>query len=59
MRLVFRPRCCSRALAFCPCWIASVVPMMAGQAAMAVKRPNTIVLSSVDVLMTIQVANVL
>lgn len=32
--------------------------MMAGQAAIAVKRPNTIALLSVDVLVTVQVANV-
>lgn len=38
----FCPRCFSFAFFFCPCLTASVVPMMAGHAAMAVKRPRTI-----------------
>lgn len=41
-RLVFCPRCFSFAFLFCPERTASVVPMMAGHAAIAVKSPRTI-----------------
>lgn len=41
VRLCFRPRCSSRAFSRWPWRTASVVPMMAGQAATAVKMPNT------------------
>ena len=40
-RLVFCPRCFSFAFLFCPERTASVVPMMAGHAAIAVKSPKT------------------
>lgn len=42
IRLDFWPRCFSFALFLCPWRTASVVPMIAGQAAIAVKRPSTI-----------------
>lgn len=42
IRLDFWPRCFSFALFLCPWRTASVVPMIAGQAAIAVKSPNTI-----------------
>jgi hypothetical protein len=41
MRFVLRPRCFSLALCLWPCWTASTVPMMAGQAAIAVRMPKT------------------
>jgi hypothetical protein len=41
-RFVFAPRCCSLALLRWPWRTASVVPMMAGQAAIAVMIPKTI-----------------
>ena len=40
-RFVFCPRCFSFAFLFCPERTASVVPMMAGHAAIAVKSPKT------------------
>ncbi len=42
MRFDFRPRCLSLAFFLCPWRTASVVPIIAGQAAIAVKSPNTI-----------------
>lgn len=39
-RFAFRLLCCSREFCFLPCWTASVVPMMAGQAAMEVIIPR-------------------
>ena len=42
MRLAFWPRCLSFALFLCPCRTASVVPMMAGHAAIEVRIPKTI-----------------
>jgi hypothetical protein len=41
-RFVLSPRCFSRALCLWPWRTASVVPMIAGQAAMAVRIPSTI-----------------
>lgn len=42
-RFAFRLRCFSRVFCFWPWWTASVVPMMAGHAAMDVMIPKGIV----------------
>lgn len=44
-RFVFCPRCFSLAFLFCPERTASVVPMMAGHAAIAVRSPKTMMAS--------------
>ena len=44
-RFVLVPRCFSRAFCAWPCRTASVVPMMAGQAAMDVRIPSTMLLA--------------
>jgi hypothetical protein len=45
-RLVFSPRCFSLAFCLWPWRTASVVPIIAGQAAIAVKMPSTIVVDT-------------
>ena len=47
-KFAFRLLCCSREFCFLPCCTASVVPMMAGQAAMEVMIPRGMVVQDTE-----------
>lgn len=52
MRFILRPLCLSFALCRWPCITVSLIPMIAGQAAVAVRSPRTIVIMFCVVVLT-------